>query len=335
MRNRTTLQDIAESLGITKVTVSRALKGQAGVGEALRREVEKKAEELGYSRSALHETDRTLNLAFITPKRFFLKTDHFYTDIYYILHRLCDQKKYRISLQIISPGMEDRLELPNNLMDTSLNGLFVGGELSKKYLGKINALKLPTVIIDHYSPFSEFSHVTVDNFYLGYKAALYLIERGHRNLGFVGQQDISSNVTDRILGIQKALTENDIGFREEWIIESHDPRTGLYSMDLHLPEELPTAFICHCDRAAYFLMETLKRRGLSVPDDISVLSFDDTEIAQETTPPLTSIRIDRRLFAEKGFELMEGMSEDPQRDRGRVYLEAELVERDSVRSIST
>ncbi len=333
MIKRTTLQDIADSLGITKVTVSRALKGQAGVGKVLLEKIVEKSAELGYSRSSLHEANKVLNFAFVTPKRFFLKTEHFYTDIYYILHRLCDQKKYRISLQIIDPVMEEELELPNNLSDISLSGLFIGGELSRGYLGKINSLNLPTVVIDYYSDFQTFSHITVDNFYLGYKAALYLIEKGHTNLGFIGQMNISSNVTDRMMGIQKALTAKGFKLRDDWIIENHNPITGLYSMDFELPEELPTAFICHCDRAAYFLLEKLKIRGISVPQDISVLSFDDTETAPGTTPPLTSIKINRKLFAEKGLKLMEKQIGNPLMKKKRIYLDTELIERKSVKII--
>ena len=333
MGNRTTLQDIADTLGITKVTVSRALKGQPGVGEVLRARIEKKAMELGYRRSALHDAKRLLSFAFISPKRFFLRTEHFYTDIYYVLHRLCDKKKYRISLQIIDPLMEDQLELPNSLADASLSGLFIGGELSRDYLKKIHLLNLPTVVIDYYSALPGFSHITVDNFYLGYKAALFLIQRGHSRIGFIGQKNISSNVTDRMLGIQKALEENGASLREEWIIENHDPRTGLYSMDFRLPRELPSAFICHCDRAAYFLMEKLKIRGISVPKDLSVISFDDTETALETHPHLTSIRIDRTLFARKGLEVMEQRLESGESGWDRVYLETELVERASVNTI--
>jgi len=179
MKQRITLQNIADSLNITKVTVSRALNGQNGVGEELRKKIEQKAEELHYTRSSLNRSNNTLNFAFVTPKRFFLKTEHFYTDIYYTLHQLCDQKKYRISLMVIDPEMEDGLELPNNLLDSSISGIFIGGELSKSYLGLISNLNVPTVVIDHYSNFQNFTHLTVDNYYLGYRAAYYLIEKGH------------------------------------------------------------------------------------------------------------------------------------------------------------
>lgn len=332
MIQRTTLQDIADALNITKVTVSRALKGQPGVGDELRDQIEKKAFEMGYIRSSLHKSDKSINFAFITPQRYFSKTDQFYTDIYFTLHKLCDQKKYRVSLLIIDPEMEEGLELPNVLLDPTISGIFIGGELHKDYLGKIHGLNLPTVVIDHYSTFSDFFYLTVDNYYLGYKAAVYLIEKGHKDIGFIGQKGISSNVTDRILGIEKALIENGSSLRKEWTISNYNYDTALNTIDFELPEILPTAFISHCDNAAYYFMEKLKLKDLSVPDDISILSFDNTEIALKTTPPLSSMQIDRTLFAEKGIEVMERRLKTGSFDQNRLYLQSSLIERRSVKS---
>ena len=96
---------------------------------------------------------------------------------------------------------------------------------------------------------------------------------------------------------------------------------------------MPTAFICHCDRAAYFLMEKLKSQNISVPGKISILSFDDTEVAQQTTPPLTSFKIDRNMFAVEAIKLMEKKQENSLSTPERIYLSAELIERESVQAI--
>ena len=333
MKQRITLQDIADALNITKVTVSRALKGQRGVGDELRDQIEKKAMDLGYIRSSLHKSDKVLNFAFVTPKRYFSKTDQFYTDIFFTLHKLCDQKKHRVSLLIIDPEMEEQLELPNVLLDPSISGIFIGGEISKEYLGKIHNLDLPTVVIDYYSTFSNFIYLTVDNYYLGYQAATYLIEKGHKDIGFIGQKGISSNVTDRILGIEKALLEIGSTLHEKWTISNYDYDTALNTIDFELPDVLPTAFISHCDNAAFYFMEKLKLKGLKVPDDISILSFDNTEIALKTTPTLTSMQIDRTLFAEKGLESMEKLIETDSFGQKRLYLQSKLIERESVKSL--
>lgn len=329
MSNKTTLQDIADALDITKVTVSRALKQQGGVSEELRKRIEETATRMGYSRSSLHDKPKTHRFAFLTPTRFFLKTEHFYKDIYYLLHRLCDQKDHRVSLHVIDPQQEASGTLPKELRDASLSGIFIGGELSPQCLSAVSEIKLPCVVIDHISTIPGFSHITVDNYFLAYKAARYLIERGHRQIGFVGQKAVSSNVADRMMGIQKALGEIGENLREEWIIENHDPVSGFYTLDFDLPRELPGAFICHCDRAAYFLMEKLKSRGIKIPEDISIVGFDDTEIAQQTCPPLTTMKIDRQAFAEKGVCLMENLLEGG-KSAERIYVETELIERKSV-----
>lgn len=334
MIQRTTLQDIADVLNITKVTVSRALKDQPGVGDELRSEIKKKSVELGYTQSSLHKLDNQLNFAFVTPKRYFSKTDQFYTDIYFTLHKLCDQKKHRVSLLIIDPEMEEEMALPNVLLDPTISGIFIGGELHKKYLGRIHDLNIPTIVIDHYSTFSKFFYLTVDNYYLGYQAAIYLIEKGHKDIGFIGQKGISSNVTDRILGIEKALIENGSSLRDEWTISNYNYDTALNTIDFKLPEVLPTAFISHCDNAAYYFMEKLKLKGLSVPNDISILSFDNTEIALKTSPPLTSIQIDRTLFAEKSLEIMEKRMKADSFNKNRLYLQSVLIERESVKSLN-
>lgn len=334
MRNKTSLQDIANVLNITKVTVHRALKGQEGVSDELRKTILDKAKEMKYAYTTPIPTERPLTFVFITPSRFFLKTEHLYTDIYYYLDRLCDEKKYCLSLHIINSSMENALELPNNIQNDYISGIFVGGELSKMYLDKLIPLGIPTVVLDNFANIPQFGYITVDNYYLGYKAAIYLIERGHKNIGFLGQRNSTSNVTDRLLGVQKALIENGLDLKEEWIVENNDSRTGLYTMAFTLPDALPTAFICHYDKAAYFLVQKLQIVGLAVPRDISILSFDETETTLETIPQLTSIKINRPLFAQKAVEMMENFLSNPKESQPRVYLESELIERQSVRNLN-
>ncbi|KGE70814.1 LacI family DNA-binding transcriptional regulator [Spirochaeta lutea] len=333
MRNKISLQDIATALDISKVTVSRALKGQPGVSESLRETIQSTAHEMGYEVQSLRDTKHQEHYAFITPTRFFLKTEHFYTDIYYYLHRFCDEKRHIMSLHIINPEMEKQGVLPSQMMEPGLTGIFVGGELSGTYLERLAELQIPVVVVDYFSPQQAFSHITVDNYYLGYKAASYLLHQGHTEIGFVGRPQISSNVTDRIMGVQKALGEHGLQLPQEWNIDNYDLNTGMYSLNLPLPGTLPTAFICHCDRAAYFLIEALRNQNITVPQEISIISFDDTETAQETSPPLTSIKIDRREFAAKAIEQMDLLLTAPQKAALRVYLETQLVERGSVRSL--
>jgi len=94
-----------------------------------------------------------------------------------------------------------------------------------------------------------------------------------------------------------------------------------------LPQDLPTAFVCHCDMAAYYLLATLNQHGLQCPQDVSIISFDNTRLAETCCPPLTSVGIDTKAFARKALELLN----HPELCDGnrRIYLPATLIERQS------
>lgn len=331
MSKRTTLQDIADALEITKVTVSRALKEQSGVSETLRKRVIEKADELGYHRSSLRLDQETPTFAFVTPKRYFLKNEHFYTEIYYYLQKIYDYSHTPVSLIVVIPDQEEKGQLPNTLQSGSFSGVFLGGEMNRVFEEALIQLGCPIISIDYCNPEIPGDGLTVDNYDLGYRAARYLQDQGHQNIGFIGSRKISSNVYDRMMGVEKALMEKGLPLKKEWIISNYDIVTGHYETDIAIPAPLPTAFICHCDMAAYYLIRSLNNLGLSVPEDISVMSFDDTELASRTTPGLTAIRIKRRYFAEKAAELMNERLHSPQLERRRIYLDAELIERESVR----
>lgn len=330
MKEKPSLQTIADRLGVSKVTISRALRHEDGVSDELRNEIIRVATEIGYKMDALRLRNTTTQIAFILPMRYFLETDHFYKEIFFYFDRLCAGNRSSTILCLVDQDMERDGVLPQGLNNADIRGIIVGGELAPGYFDTLAALGLPTVVVDYYTSRKELAHVVVNNYELGYTAGSYLLAKGHRDIGFVGGYHISSNVADRIFGVRKALQQEGSDIPPHWVIENNEPQTGLYSLNFTLPEKLPTAFICHCDLAAYYLVKKLQSLGKRVPEDVSVVSFDDTETAVRTVPPLTSIRIDRELFARHAMaELTHYLKNHAWRSH-RTYLDAHIVERSSV-----
>ena len=119
-----------------------------------------------------------------------------------------------------------------------------------------------------------------------------------------------------------------LAIQPEWIIDNYNRDTDSYMLEIVLPQDLPEAFICHCDRAAYYFMEKLKIENIKIPEQVALISFDNTELAEATTPPLTSVQIDKKAFAEKAFELMTNRLRSQYHDVfQRIYLPAHIVER--------
>jgi LacI family transcriptional regulator len=325
-RKKATLDLLAQKIGVSKVTISRALKGQEGVSEELRTLIIRTAVEMGYELQRLRKTEKPYKFAFITPYRFFLTTDSFYHPIYYNLNRLCQINHMDLILFVVGKEEEQKEIIPEQLKD--VDGIFIGGELYKSYLSALKALGKPLIYIDFESIYYQSDCVIIDNFKLGTIATEFLIEKGYRKIGFVGNKTHSSNSADRIYGYQKAMESEGLTVTPEWIIDNYNKNTDNYMLDISLPAELPEAFICHCDRAAYYFMEKLKIENIKIPEQVALISFDNTELAEATTPPLTSIYIDKNAFAEKAFELMTHRLQTPINDSfQRIYLPAYIIER--------
>jgi LacI family transcriptional regulator len=327
--SRTTLQAIADELGISKVTVSRALKGQSGVSEELRAKIEERSSEMGYMREKLRSESRSRRVAFVTPMRYFLATDNFYQTIYLNLNGLCHDAGQDLSVFVVQPEDEQGAVLPARLQGGDIDGVFLGGEMAAPFVEALVGLGLPLVSIDYGEVPGDVDSVVVDNYRIGEAAARYLLERGYARIGFVGGRGYSSNVADRYYGYRKVLDTAGLSPSDEWLLDNSDSRTGHYTLDFSLPDPLPEAFVCHCDRAAYYLIQRLRNEGKAVPGDVAVLSFDNTDLAGSCEPGLTSVDISKRSFAENAFRLLGERMAGYSGAARRVYLDSAIVERDS------
>ncbi|HHX11357.1 MAG TPA: LacI family transcriptional regulator, partial [Clostridiales bacterium] len=132
MKPKVTLEQIAKHVGTSKISVSRALKGQTGVSDSLRQEIWQVASSLGYQHQRLRSNGKKIQIAFLTPKRFYLATDSFYHVIYYHLNALCNEQNMVLSLYILEKEDEERGNLPDGI--ANCDGIIVGGEVSKQIL---------------------------------------------------------------------------------------------------------------------------------------------------------------------------------------------------------
>lgn len=322
---KTTMQDIANRLEISKVSVSKALSGKPGISEKLRRNIFATAREMGYEHMPPAVVSR---FAFVVSKHFFLETDAFYSQMYYRFSRQCIEKGCSAALVIVSGTDTSLPRLPAQLQMEEFQGIAVAGEVPDAFLRLLEKPGRPMVLMDFESRVVTAHALLTDNYRWGRLVTQKLVDQGHRKIGFVGQPGATGSITDRFFGYRSTLLTNGLPFREEWLLVNNETSSGLYTSDIALPEELPTAFVCHCDMAAHYLLATLKQRGLVCPRDVSVISFDNTHLAETCTPPLTSVDIDTREFARQALEILT--SEERRRAGTRVYLSAKLVERESI-----
>ncbi|MDD2213851.1 MAG: LacI family DNA-binding transcriptional regulator [Oscillospiraceae bacterium] len=334
MTKHVTMQTIADALKVSKVSVSKALNGQPGVSDELRKQILLVAGQVGYKKRP--ETERlqpAAAFAWLCPKRYFLKDEQFYTSIYYYVNKKLLERQQRLDCLVINAREEAD---PTSLAETlqcHYTGIFIAGEFKAAYYKEIMALNVPLVGLDFYHGNDEMDLVVIDNFNAGYAVTNELLRAGHRKIGFVGDESQSMSICDRFFGYLKALKLAGQPVKESWHLINND-KEGRYFDINPLPSEWPTAFVCHCDKAAVQLLQQLQQLGLKVPANISLISFDNTGLAELMSPKLSSVDIDKKKIALSALELMDYRLAHPETPFHQIHLDTRIVRRESVRSLN-
>jgi Transcriptional regulators len=298
------LADIAETLNVSKVTVSKALSDKEGVSEELREKIKKVANEMGYRQNSIARSLRdgyTYNIGVIIQERFVEMYNSFYWELYQNVLNALTRKKYYGIMEIVSKDDEINEVIPRMIQDSKVDGIIVMGELSKDYIAYLSSLDtVPIVLLDTYGKYNNYDTVTSDNYYGMYVLTNYLIEMGHKDIIFLGNPRATSSIQDRYLGFIKALLENNIEYSHDMFIS--DREIGKKEINFELPEKMPTAFACNCDSVAYILIKKLQDKGYRVPEDISVVGFDNYLISGISDIGITTFEVDMKTMAETAVE---------------------------------
>jgi len=335
MKKSVKMSDIAQKLSVSNVTISKALADKDGVSDELRTKIKQLASEMGYNYNSTAKSlkdGHTYNIGIVVPERFLGKTMSFYWVLYQNISKELLKRDYYGIFEILKLEDEENMALPKMIQDQKIDGIIILGQAKRSYVKAIKETDTPMICMDFYENILDVDTIVTDNFYGTYLLTDYLIENGHRDIGFVGNIKATSSIQDRYLGYFKALIENDIPYNSEWTI-SDRLNSGTY-IEITLPDKMPTAFVCNCDEAAYRLIKTLQQSGFLVPDDISVVGFDNYLISEICDPPITTIEVDMKAMAQTGVEMIVQRINHIHYKIGRRLISGKIVIKNSVKKIN-
>ncbi|MFX3633778.1 MAG: LacI family DNA-binding transcriptional regulator [Candidatus Pristimantibacillus sp.] len=335
MSDNITMRDIANKLGVSSVTVSKALNDKDGVSEELKNKIKELAQEMGYRYNTLARAMKdgfSYNIGVVIAERFAGMTQSFYLQFYQYISKTLEEFQYSGIMHILSESDEEQLVLPRIYHDKKVDGFIILGQLSKEYIEHFHNTGIPLVFLDFYTDQPDLDYVITDNFYCMYEMTNYLISSGHRNIAFVGSLHSTSSIQDRFLGYYKSLLEHRIPINDNYIIDDRDDK-GRY-IDIVIPEILPTAFVCNCDQVAYALINVLHKKGINVPNDCSVVGFDNDIYSTLSEPSLTTVEVNMQEMAKAAVKKVVKKVRNKGIHPGRVLVKGKIVYRNSVRSLS-
>lgn len=336
IKKTVTMSDIAKVMNVSTVTVSKALGDREGVSESLRERIKQKAAEMGYrihTGGHAMKDGLTYNIGIIVAKHFISEPSAFYWIMYKYLAELLQRQNYFGILEVVEDGTDGSSEIPNSVRDKKIDGLILLGQFSNEYIDKLTAYYIPTVFLDFYGSRDDAETILSDNFYGAYILTSYLISCGHSKIGFLGNINSTSNVQDRYLGFYKAMLENRLPIRQDWIIGDRTPE-GEIQKSFVLPQELPTAFMCSTDESAFHLVNRLQSLGYKVPEDISVTGYDNHIYSTTCQPHLTTMDVNSQAMATEAVDIILHKIRDGSYKRGRTLVAGKLIRRDSVKNLN-
>lgn len=340
MKQNVTMQDIADRFGVSKVTVSKALNDKEGVSDELKEKIVAMAEEMGYRMNSIAKSlkiNSTFNIGVVVPERFtntgkFQRLNDsasFYMDFYQVVSKALDERKYSAILYILNEEDEDRNVLPRLYSENKVDGFIVLGQVSHSYVEKLHSTELPIVFLDFYDEYLDMDSITSDNFTGCYMITNYLLKNGFRKIGYIGNIYSTSSIQDRYLGFYKSLLEHRIPLDQDYVLSDRDEK-GVYT-DIDYPKEMPEAFVVNCDQVANRVVRDLNALGYEVPEDVSIVGFDNSIYSSLSNPPITTVQVDTESMARAGVNLMLRKIGNVNYHSGKIAVKGKIIYKDSVK----
>ncbi len=333
------LQDIADKVGVSTVTVSKALSGQKGMSEELREKIHALANEMGYVPSVSRKQEaanRSYTIGVLISDSLMGEHSSFYTRMHQQVSRSAMEKGCFTMLEVITSNNVKEMTIPKLVEEQKIDGIIVIGKLDEKYLDAVKEQSgIPMVFLDFCYHSGNEDAVVSDSYNGAYCLTNYLFDMGHKDIAFLGTIMSSGAITDRYLGYTKSLMEHGQPFRGDWIINDRDLDTGIldYNKYFQLPEDMPTAFFCNCDISASMLVRRLRENGYRVPEDISVVGYDNFLFPGMCDLKITTYGVDTYEMGRNAvMNLIRKISGERYR-QGIMILEGHMIEGDSVKKL--
>ncbi|MEH8047839.1 substrate-binding domain-containing protein [Gallibacterium anatis] len=329
-----TMKDIARIAKVSTSTVSHVINNTRYVSDEIREKIMKVVNELNYTPSAVARSlkvKETKTLGMLVTAT----SNPFFAEVVSGVEQYCNQHHYNLIISSID-GNEQRLQQNiQTLIQKQVDGLLLMYSNTRHAMVEQLNLNLPIVVMDWWPTELNADKIYENSEFGAYLATKTLIEQGHKNIAIITGKLDKSLAHNRLLGYQKALQDAHLPINPDWIIESHfDFEGGVEGMKKLLQiTPRPTAVFACSDTIAVGVYQVAWQQGLRIPQDISVIGYDNIMLAQYLTPPLTTIHQPKAELGKLAVETLLERIKSPDLEYKTTMLQPQLIWRVSVAKI--
>jgi DNA-binding LacI/PurR family transcriptional regulator len=330
------IKDIAKAAGVTPGTVSRALRDSPRVNPETKKRIQRLADEMGYAPDAQARslvTGRTQTIGVVVTTM----TDPFIGSIVQSIESAAHDQGYAVILASSNDIPEREIAAVKMLQSRRVDGVIVtSSRVGALYQDSLDQLRVPVVLINSLAQQGgrQTFSLNVDNSHGGYLATNYLIQKGHRRIAYVAAPADRVDSMERMAGYRDALIEAGIDSDPSLVAQGtgsagggQGALTALLSLD-----DAPSAVFCYNDMTAIGMMRAARKARLSVPENLSIVGFDDIPFASYTHPALTTVAQPIREMGQQALQMaldLLGNTNPENRDSANFIVKGKLVIRES------
>lgn len=353
MAGSVTVKDVAREAEVSIGTVSRVFNNHSNVTEDIRQRVLRAASALGYfgprgqgQDIRSRENNRSLKeigfLFYSSVDTTAVTANPFWSHILYGVENEASKANIKVTYRAIGSMSDVPDMLLASLYEMKLGGILLVGPAEPEIIRLIQSTRLPLVLVDNYVPGFSVDAVLGDNFEGARAAVDYLISEGHRRIAFIGGPTIDGprpinkiyTIERRAAGYRTALLDAGLSVNYDLYEGANLSADGGYDACKRLLEQNGphsfSAIFCANDETAIGAMKALREAGCRIPEDVSLIGFDDIALVEHLTPALTTVRVNKEALGSTAVKSLLLRSADPDAVSVTSMLEVELIRRDSV-----
>ena len=313
------VRKLAQLLGVSPASVSLALNGKPGVSEETREKILAAALQHGLkpgSAPASVRRSSDITLAVYRKHGSICGDTEFFSAVIEGMNAEACRRGFRLHVTYIySDAWEDR-QLEELRRSGAAGCVLLATEMQQEDIQKFDDFPLPLVVLDSFFPGRCGAYVTIDNFEGARMAVRHLLSRGHRRIGHMASAVPISNFSERKQGLLAALSEYPEATLQSFPVGT-TPEQAYSDMSAHLrrrpfdPALYPTAFFADNDIIAVSCIRAFREWGVRIPEDISVIGFDDVPLSCVTSPRLSTVRVEKETLGRLAITLLRDRMDNP------------------------